>query len=941
MEFISHGDFIFPFKPELYWIEHLFTWSYQNGAANLDGIIRLPGRLLNLAVFSVFGNLAASFFYILLCLAIAFLSFYFFGSTYLKIKNKTLLTLASLAFMLNPIFLGNFSKIGLVAAAAMLPLAIALIHQGFDKRKFFYFVLYIFTLNFSLLHPFTFVVNIVISGSYFLLELRKNNSFFKKNLASFFILILAGFLMNLYFILPTLSIGSIEKSVLSENIFQANIDNEQIVNIANAGDILTALSLSKNVLKDYEFYTSGFSPIYFIIFFSLYVFLIGTYFYIRKRISKENRKKLFIFLIIFSLLILFSTAKLLFIDEVIKFLIGLPGGWIFRSPLKWQLYIPVFLFGIFLLVSSKIKKRRAILFSYGFLVILALVPNLILYLEIGNKLLLPRKVSYFTSLDKMNLDSQNLLYVEGDGCAKFSETNPDISTELNQILLSKNVQVKRIASARIGEINPQNFDYAATCALEPALTKRYLNNFKEFEYKDELILLKNQTQAPIVEVFDSLYSLKDAQNITDKRNFVVTNLEDNFRFTDPQFSQEKTLSLENIFERLTISQIADHHLVYKTIPEETGFYRIFVQNLIDPLYYQISDNNLTFSKEHFDESNQLAVQNGVGFIELYLNKNEPVNISYFDSEFNYANLFPNPNFSNGLWQEKVGDCFAYDDNPQISMRLKRETNASSFMELAALRHIACTGPDKIPVEPNSVYILNFDYRSNNKNQAGYFVEFTSQDGEVLKTIRERFPEFGESWHNNNKIITTPEGAVDATITVYAYPNGSANKESLVHYDNFYFTKIPDILDSFYLVENKTLVSGKPILVDFETVSPTRKRIKIKNAASSFFISFKDTFHQKWGIFIDGERISAQLPWSRLNDLGNHFILNNFMNGWYIDPTSLCANSPQNCKKNDDGTYDLILSIEFIPQKWFFLGSIVSSIVFLLSIGYIYNSWHKK
>ena len=64
---------------------------------------------------------------------------------------------------------------------------------------------------------------------------------------------------------------------------------------------------------------------------------------------------------------------------------------------------------------------------------------------------------------------------------------------------------------------------------------------------------------------------------------------------------------------------------------------------------------------------------------------------------------------------------------------------------------------------------------------------------------------------------------------------------------------------------------------------------------------------------------------------NHLKINNFMNGWLVDPSKFCESS---CKKNSDGSYDMTLEMEFGPQRWFYMGSVISAMTFLTVVGYL-------
>src|SRR5258708_29373083 len=105
MHFLSEGDFSFPFTWLFFYFKQFFVWSYQAGAVNADGIIRMPGRLFDLLVFIAFGNITFEYFYIFSGLTIVFLSFYFFSKNFLSVKDTYINLIGALFFTLNPVFL--------------------------------------------------------------------------------------------------------------------------------------------------------------------------------------------------------------------------------------------------------------------------------------------------------------------------------------------------------------------------------------------------------------------------------------------------------------------------------------------------------------------------------------------------------------------------------------------------------------------------------------------------------------------------------------------------------------------------------------------------------------------------------------------------------------------------------------------------------------------
>lgn len=72
----------------------------------------------------------------------------------------------------------------------------------------------------------------------------------------------------------------------------------------------------------------------------------------------------------------------------------------------------------------------------------------------------------------------------------------------------------------------------------------------------------------------------------------------------------------------------------------------------------------------------------------------------------------------------------------------------------------------------------------------------------------------------------------------------------------------------------------------------------------------------------------------------HLIANGYANSWVIDVNEFCVES-EKCIKNDDGTYDAELIVEFWPQRLFYFGLIISVTTLLGCIGFLIIFWVKK
>ena len=307
-----------------------------------------------------------------------------------------------------------------------------------------------------------------------------------------------------------------------------------------------------------------------------------------------------------------------------------------------------------------------------------------------------------------------------------------------------------------------------------------------------------------------------------------------------------------------------------------------------------------------------------------------------DSEnLNLSNLVPNPSFEQGLWQQRVGDCNAYDDSSNLAMRLSSDASSGKqSLELDAKKHVACTDSAPIAVQENSHYLLSFDYQSDNTNRATYRLRFNDPArtayGEDLK-VKDK------DWHNFSKTIVPPYDATSVIITVYSYSDESGSKLTLNRYDNFKLIQIPDIENRLFQVNAPLQHLLKPRSIDYSyTSKPTRKVLQVTGAKTGFFLKMSEAYQSDWRLEINNRKsswLNSWLPLERPDTIpaSQHFNVNDFQNGWYVDVDNLCKQKGL-CDKNRDGTYDIKLVAEFAPQKWFNIGLIISTLTLLGCLG---------
>jgi hypothetical protein len=314
---------------------------------------------------------------------------------------------------------------------------------------------------------------------------------------------------------------------------------------------------------------------------------------------------------------------------------------------------------------------------------------------------------------------------------------------------------------------------------------------------------------------------------------------------------------------------------------------------------------------------------------------------YVDPAYTGQNLIPNPSLEKGTWQKEVGDCNVYDNNPELKMSTSNKaSNGKKSLELAAKRHDACTGPNLIAVKENATYLISFDHQSPNAESASYYIGFNDN---ARTTIAGSVPT-DYQWQSFKRVIRIPPGANNLQLLVYANADANGNTYIVNRYDNFKLIEVSDIQDQYYLVSKPSNKPIAPKKVNYTLVNPTKKLVHVRGASGPFYLTMGESYNPRWRLELDNSKasgiVNSWTPWVKPDTVAqsNHIKWDGFMNGWYIDPARLCQNKKSGCTREPNGSYDMELMTEFTPQRWFYLGTVISCVAFVACIGYLVYSY---
>ena len=154
---------------------------------------------------------------------------------------------------------------------------------------------------------------------------------------------------------------------------------------------------------------------------------------------------------------------------------------------------------------------------------------------------------------------------------------------------------------------------------------------------------------------------------------------------------------------------------------------------------------------------------------------------------------------------------------------------------------------------------------------------------------------------------------------YSRPIVYATQEVLSIDRNNKVTDLPlnDLIGRGIFVNTSDLVlpPNKTVLPEVSTqkISQTEYGVEILNASEPFVLVLNQSFDRNWNLNIGGKDLETQ-----------HFLVNGFANGWFIEPGLICDQKP--C--------DIKIKIEFRPQQFFRYSVKTSLMFFLISVSLV-------
>ncbi len=222
------------------------------------------------------------------------------------------------------------------------------------------------------------------------------------------------------------------------------------------------------------------------------------------------------------------------------------------------------------------------------------------------------------------------------------------------------------------------------------------------------------------------------------------------------------------------------------------------------------------------------------------------------------------------------------------------------------------------VNTDYAYLVDFDYYSKGTRDD---FKMAYAFGPNLPLQKYAEPRTQNAWHHVTIKPSTPEEA--KRLTLYLYSGTNQKGTAAITYKNFKITRLPKTFSDNLLLTRDTNKSEPQKVSSFEK-APHKYAVNVTSAKTAFVINFLEPYHEGWHMATTGTQHKT-LP---------HFAANIYSNGWYVDPTQLCRSENPACHQNADGTYDIKLQADFTPQRWFYVGVLISGLTLAGSISYL-------
>ena len=243
--------------------------------------------------------------------------------------------------------------------------------------------------------------------------------------------------------------------------------------------------------------------------------------------------------------------------------------------------------------------------------------------------------------------------------------------------------------------------------------------------------------------------------------------------------------------------------------------------------------------------------------------------------------------------------------------------------------------------PDSIYRISFDYKDP-KGGSSFFI--AEEDGKkvaetVLSSTGGKFRHFEKFFKSSSEVKR-------------AIINLAVPEEKNLKVERIYQPEI--VLRS--INHQSSVINHQLPQITFVKINPTKYRIKVEGAKEPYTIIFSESFHQGWKAYINktqndyGETVASYFDGQVKEGTSKnifldsnifetldkksiseekHLLVNGYANSWYITT------------EDSEGSENYEIIIEFLPQRLFYIGLLISGLTLIGCLGILIYSYLRK
>ncbi|OGY36399.1 MAG: hypothetical protein A3E36_01425 [Candidatus Andersenbacteria bacterium RIFCSPHIGHO2_12_FULL_45_11b] len=264
-----------------------------------------------------------------------------------------------------------------------------------------------------------------------------------------------------------------------------------------------------------------------------------------------------------------------------------------------------------------------------------------------------------------------------------------------------------------------------------------------------------------------------------------------------------------------------------------------------------------------------------------------------------------------LSQWATGDCRAIDEKHAVFF--SHEDDAPITLK-AIDGHSACIYA-KVDITHNTAYTFVINARSVQNQHIPFYVQFDTDKDNVKQALDTT----AQTWQSATVDFQTPKEATQAIIYLYSGKDENADTEVAYQEPSLDSYPLPDMQPYLYKEPEDKTSTPSLASITSEKISPIAYRVHLSHMPKQALMQFKEPFHTGWNIYSQQTYhwYTPLLPHFRN---APHFPINSAASGWVLNAQDICAAAQ--CE-GDDEEYSATILLVFTPQKWFYIGSMMT------------------